>query len=122
MANKCPNCDAPTVNGANYCHNCGEALTPEAAPSPYRDFHDDTGRKNGLGLAGFIISIVAAATSWIYIYGWIVWLVGIVLSIIAVFWRPRGFAYWGVIISIIGFFITFGVYSANLGAGMFYWY
>ena len=119
MPDTCPNCNTPTGD-ANYCPNCGELLNPDVQPSPYHDFSDPSGRKNGLGLAGFIIAIVAACTSWIYIYGWIVWLVGLVLSIIAVFYRPRGWAYWGVIISIVGFFITFGVYSANLGAGMFF--
>ncbi len=103
------------------CPNCGTQVDDDALRAPVTDF-DTSGGHNVVGLIGFIVAIVAASTSWIYIYGWIVWLVGLVLSIIGIFWRPRGFAYWGVIISIVGFFITFGVYSANLGANMFYFY
>lgn len=56
---------------------------------------------NTLGLAGFVLSIVAFIFSWIPFFGGILWLVGAVLSIIGLFKAPRGFAIAGTIISFL---------------------
>ncbi|QQU03614.1 hypothetical protein [Myroides odoratus] len=63
--------------------------------------------KNPIGLTGFILSIVAIVLSWLPIIGWLCWLVGLVLSIVGLFRRPKGFAIAGLIISLIGFVIMF---------------
>ncbi|EHQ42355.1 hypothetical protein [Myroides odoratus] len=63
--------------------------------------------KNPIGLTGFILSIVAIFLSWLPIIGWLCWLVGLVLSIVGLFRRPKGFAIAGLIISLIGFVIMF---------------
>ena len=62
-------------------------------------------KKNGLGIAGLIISIVAAVFSWVPIFKWIVWAVGFILSFIAVFKAPRKAAIAGLIISCIALII-----------------
>lgn len=60
---------------------------------------------NTLGLAGFILSIVAFIFSWIPLFGGILWLVGAILSIIGLFKAPRGFAIAGTIISFLMMFV-----------------
>lgn len=61
--------------------------------------------KNGLGLAGFILAIVALFLDWVPFIGWLLWLLGAIFSIIGLFKRPRGFAIAGFVISFFGFII-----------------
>lgn len=68
--------------------------------------------KNGMGLAGFILSIIALFTGAIPLMGWLVWLVGAILSVIGLFKKPRGFAIAGTIISFIGLIILIVVIGA----------
>jgi len=58
--------------------------------------------KNNMGLAGFILSIVAIILSWVPFVGWLCWLLGLVLSIVGLFKKPKGFAIAGLIISLLG--------------------
>lgn len=58
-------------------------------------------KSNGLGTAGFITSLLGLLLSWIPILGWILWLVGVLLSLIGVFKSPRGLAITGLILSLI---------------------
>ena len=69
-------------------------------------------KKNGIGLAGFILSLVALFTDWIPVLGWIVWFLGALFSIIGLFKKPRGFAIAGFIISFIGLIILIVVVGA----------
>jgi len=62
---------------------------------------------NPIGLTGFILSIVAIVFSWLPFIGWLCWLVGLVLSIVGLFRRPKGFAIAGLVISLIGFVVMF---------------
>lgn len=56
---------------------------------------------NGIGMAGFILSI-AAPFSWsLPSAGWVVWLAGVVLSLVGLSRQPRGFAIAGTIISFV---------------------
>ena len=73
-------------------------------------------KKNGLGIAGLIISIVAAVFCWIPIFNWIVWAVGLILSFIAVFKAPRKAAIAGLIISCIGLIIMIVLLSVAAAA------
>lgn len=61
--------------------------------------------KNNLGLAGFIMSIIAIVLCWIPILGQILWLLGVVFSAIGIFKKPKGFAIAGLVISFIGLII-----------------
>lgn len=58
-------------------------------------------KSNGLGTAGFISSLLGLLLSWVPVLGWILWLVGALLSLIGVFKSPRGLAITGLILSLI---------------------
>lgn len=58
-------------------------------------------KSNGLGTAGFITSLLGLLLSWVPALGWILWLVGALLSLIGVFKSPRGLAITGIILSLI---------------------
>lgn len=58
-------------------------------------------KSNGLDTAGFITSLLGLLLSWVPILGWILWLVGALLSLIGVFKSPRGLAITGLILSLI---------------------
>lgn len=58
-------------------------------------------KSNGLGTAGFITSLLGLLLSWVPILGWILWLIGVLLSLIGVFKSPRGLAITGLILSLI---------------------
>ncbi|MBQ3709994.1 MAG: hypothetical protein II887_04745 [Bacteroidales bacterium] len=79
-------------------------------------------RKNGLGIAGFIIGLIGLILSWIPIVNlWGVILCGIafLLSLIGLFLkgRKKGMAIFGLIFSIAGFILFYAVY-AGLAAAM----
>lgn len=58
-------------------------------------------KSNGLGTAGFITSLLGLLLSWVPVLGWILWLVGALLSLIGVFKSPRGLTITGIILSLI---------------------
>ena len=60
------------------------------------------GKKNGLGIAGFVVALVALVFCWVPIFNWILWAVGLILSFIAIFKQPKGFAIAGLVISLVG--------------------
>ncbi len=60
---------------------------------------------NGVGTAGFVLSLIALVFGWIPFLGWILWLVGFVLSLVGIFKKPRGLAIAGLVISLIGIII-----------------
>ncbi|XEO93802.1 hypothetical protein ACBP45_09475 [Latilactobacillus sakei] len=65
--------------------------------------------KNSLGLAGFILALVAFCTSWIPGVDIVLWLLGAVFSIVGLFKKPRGFAIAGTAISFFVIFIIMSV-------------
>ena len=54
-----------------------------------------------IGIVGFILALLAVFLCWVPIFGWVLWSLGLILSFIGVFGRPRGFAIAGLIISLI---------------------
>ena len=58
-------------------------------------------KSNGLGTAGFITSLLGLLLSWVPVLGWILWLVGALLSLIGVFKSPKGLAITGLILSLV---------------------
>ena len=66
---------------------------------------------NGTGMAGFVLSIMGLFLGWIPVFGWIVWFLGIILSFIGVFKRPKGFAIAGLVISLIGFIFLIFIFA-----------
>ncbi len=60
-------------------------------------------KSNGMAIAGFVLSLVALLLCWVPGLSWILWLLGLIFSIIGVC-RPnnRGLAIAGLVISFIG--------------------
>jgi len=77
-------------------------------------------KSNGLGIAGFVLALIAVCLFWIPVLNWILWIVGLLLSLIAVFKAPRGFAIAGLVISLIGIILLLVVFAmiAGMGASM----
>ena len=75
-------------------------------------------KSNGVGTAGFALSILALFVGWVPIAGWIVWGLGLLLSFIGIFSSPRGLAITGLFVSILGILILLflaGVFIAAFG-------
>lgn len=62
-------------------------------------------KSNGIGVAGFVFALITLFLGWIPVLGWILWVLGLIFSLIGVFRTPRGFAIAGLIISLIGVII-----------------
>ncbi len=72
-------------------------------------------QKNGLGTAGFVLSIVAIVLSWVPVLGWILWLLGLIFSFVGIFKQPRGLAIAGLVISLIGIIMLVVLIGAIFG-------
>ena len=57
---------------------------------------------NGCGTAGFVFALLGLLLSWVPVLGWILWILGAILSLVGVFRFPKGLAIAGLIISFIG--------------------
>lgn len=64
-----------------------------------------TSKSNGIGTAGFVLALLGLIFCWVPIVGWILWLIGIILSFVGIFKSPRGLAIAGLIISFIDLII-----------------
>ena len=73
-------------------------------------------KRNGLGIAGFILALLGLFFSWIPVFGWIIWTVGLILSSIGVFKKPRGLAISGLVISIIVITLNLLIFGAIAAA------
>jgi hypothetical protein len=60
---------------------------------------------NGLGVAGFVCALVGLIFSWVPVFGWIVWALGLILSACGLIKQPRGLAIAGLVISLIGLIV-----------------
>lgn len=72
-------------------------------------------KSNGIGVAGFVLALIALFLGWVPILGWILWFLGILLSFIGIFKEPRGLAIAGLVISLIGIILILSVFGAILG-------
>ena len=68
-------------------------------------------KSNGVGVTGFIIALIALFLGWIPVFGWILWLLGLILSFAGIFKKPRGFAIAGLIISLIGIILLIFIFA-----------
>ena len=66
---------------------------------------------NGIGTAGFVMSLIAIFLGWIPVIGWIIWILGLVLSFAGIFKRPKGMAIAGLVISLIGIIMLVFVFG-----------
>lgn len=67
---------------------------------------------NGLGTAGFVLSLTGLILCWVPILGFILWLLGAIFSVIGVFKAPRGLAIAGCIISFFLIILLLTVFAA----------
>jgi cytochrome c-type biogenesis protein CcmE len=74
---------------------------------------------NGIGTAGFVLSLIALLLGWTPIVGWIIWFLGLFFSFLGVFKNPRGLAIAGLVISSIGLILllALGAFIATLFSG-----
>lgn len=75
---------------------------------------EETKKSNGIGIAGFVLAIIALFIGWVPLIGWLVWLVGFVLSLIGVFKKPRGLAIAGLVISFIDVVMILFIFGGAL--------
>jgi hypothetical protein len=72
-------------------------------------------KSNGVGTSGFVLAILALFLGWIPILGWVMWVLGLILSFVGIFKEPRGLAIAGLVISLIGIILLLTVFGAILG-------
>lgn len=58
---------------------------------------------NGCGTAGFVLALIGLFVSWIPVLGWIIWLLGLILSAVGMKKQPKGLATAGLVLSLIDF-------------------
>lgn len=54
---------------------------------------------NGMGVAGFVLALLGLLLCWVPILNWILWILGLVFSIIGMFKPKKGLAIAGLVIS-----------------------
>jgi hypothetical protein len=68
-------------------------------------------QSNGAGIAGFILALISLFIGWVPILGWLFWFLGLVLSFIGIFRKPRGLAIAGLIISLLGLILLLFIFA-----------
>lgn len=76
-------------------------------------------KSNGVGTAGFVLALIAIFLGWVPVLGWILWLLGLILSFVGVFKTPKGLSIAGLVISLIGIILLIAVFGAILGGAAF---
>ena len=74
----------------------------------------DVKRKNGIGIAGLVLSIIGFVFCWLPIFNFVLWVLGFVFSLIGVFKKPKGTAIAGLIISGIWWIVLLTFFGAFL--------
>ncbi|MDR2847467.1 MAG: hypothetical protein LBV39_00015 [Bacteroidales bacterium] len=73
-------------------------------------------QSNGIGIAGFVLSLIAVFLFWVPVLDWILWALGLILSSVGVFKKPRGLAIAGLVISLVCLILIVAVVGAVLAA------
>ena len=72
-------------------------------------------KSNGVGTAGFVLALIEVFLGWVPVLGWVIWLLGLILSFVGVFKQPKALAIAGLVISLIGIILLLTVFGALLG-------
>lgn len=84
----------------------------QTAPNqPEKIIYVETKKSNGIGTAGFVLSLVSLCCSFFPPVGLLIWFLGFLLSFIGLFQQPRGYAIAGFVIScvlLLPFLFLFG--------------
>lgn len=62
---------------------------------------------NGMGVAGFVLALLGLIFCWVPVIDWILWLLGVIFSVIGMFKPKKGLAIAGLVISFIGILVIF---------------
>jgi hypothetical protein len=73
---------------------------------------------NGAGTAGFVLALISLFLGWIPFLGWLLWLLGLIFSLVGLSKKPKGLAIAGLIISLIGILLLIFLFAglAFIGA------
>ncbi len=90
--------------------------TPQSGNTTTVIINDQRSKGNAVGIAGFVLALVALVFSWVPVLNWILWIVGLILSAIGVFKVPRGLAIAGLVISLVSVIIIIAVVASFAAA------
>lgn len=90
-----------------------------AAPQPIPTYIVQ--RRNGLGTAGFVLALLAVIFSWIPVVNIILWLLGLIFSLVGLRRAPRGLAIAGIILALVAilFIIIFSISWLSAAGSIF---
>ncbi|MDL2222706.1 hypothetical protein LJB98_01240 [Bacteroidales bacterium OttesenSCG-928-M11] len=75
-------------------------------------------KSNAVGTAGFVLALIALFLGWVPVLGWIIWILGAILSFVGVLKTPKGLSIAGLVISFIGLIFLILVFGAIGAAAM----
>lgn len=77
---------------------------------------NSNGNGNSMGVTGFVLALLGLVFCWAPVINWILWLLGLIFSLLGVFKPKKGLAIAGLAISFIGIIIMLCVIGAILSA------
>ena len=114
-AQTCPKCGKKSINPSDVDKTASTHVQASQSRQPQQTIYIQQPKSNGIGVAGFVLSIIALFVSWVPVLDVIIWFLGLLFSFIGIFKSPRGFAIAGLIISCLGIIITIIVFGSFLG-------
>ena len=97
----------PGYQGATPVTNVYVNTTPQPAAVQAQPVR----RKNGIGTAGLVLSIIGLVLCWVPVADFILWFLGFLFSFIGMFKRPKGVAIAGLVISIVCLVVLIVIFS-----------
>ncbi|MFV0538308.1 MAG: hypothetical protein ACK5M3_13210 [Dysgonomonas sp.] len=64
-------------------------------------FQQESRQTNGIGTAGFVLALLAIFLFWVPVLDFILWILGLIFSLVGVFRQPKGLAIAGLVLSLI---------------------